>query len=212
MKNNLIIIGARGWGREIFNMLPECLGFGTEYSVKGFLDDNRVALDGFSGYPSILGSVEDYIVEPDDVFICALGDPFWKKHYTEIVLKKGGQFISIIHHSASIQRNTVIGEGCIICSSVRLSCDIKVGNHVTFQSYSIVGHDAQIGDFCHLGCRTFMGGYSILGEESILQTNAIILPHIRIGNACKVGAGSVVIRKVKSGDTVFGNPAKKIDF
>ena len=36
--------------------------------------------------------------------------------------------------------------------------------------------------------------------------------HIKVGNNSTVGAGAVVIRKVKDGDTVFGNPAKKIEF
>lgn len=208
----LIIIGARGWGREIFNMLPECAGYGTEFTVKGFLDDHPEALDGFPGYPQIIGSVEDYVVGPDDVFACALGSPSWKKHYAGLILAKGGKFINLIHQSASIQRNTELGEGCIICSSVRISCDIRIGSFATLQSYSIVGHDVQIGDFCHLGCRAFMGGFSALGSLSTLQTNAIVLPHVKVGEQCTVGAGAVVIKKVKNGDTVFGNPAKRIDF
>jgi sugar O-acyltransferase (sialic acid O-acetyltransferase NeuD family) len=209
---NLIIIGARGWGREVFNMLPDCFGYETDFSVKGFLDDKDTALDGLPGYPRILGSVEEYVIEPNDVFVCALGDPKWKKHYAEIILKKGGEFINLIHTSASIQRNTKLGVGCIVGSSVRISCDIQIENFVTFQPYSVIGHDVQIGDYCHLGCRVFMGGFSSLGDLTTLQTSAIILPHIKVGDNCMVGAGSVVIKKVKSGDTVFGNPAKKIDF
>ena len=43
----LLIIGARGWGREVYGMLPSCLGYGTEFQVKGFLDDKSDALDKF---------------------------------------------------------------------------------------------------------------------------------------------------------------------
>ena len=31
-------------------------------------------------------------------------------------------------------------------------------------------------------------------------------------NDCMVGAGAVVIRKVKDGDTVYGNPAKLLKY
>lgn len=209
---NLLIIGARGWGREIYNMLPDCIGFGTEYVVKGFLDDKSDALDGMPGYPPIIGTVEEYVPQKNDVFVCALGDAHWKRYYAEIILKKKGEFINIIHKTASIQRNTVLGVGCIITDRVGISCDITIGDFVTFQSYSIVGHDARIGNYCHLGVRSFMGGYSVLGDVTTIQTNSIILPHVKVGNDCVVGAGAVVIKKVKDGDTVYGNPAKRLIF
>lgn len=209
---NLLIIGARGWGREIYNMLPDCVGYGTEYVVKGFLDDKADALDGMPGYPPIIDSVENYEPQEEDVFTCALGDAHWKKHYAEIIQRKGGQFINIIHKTASIDRNTTQGIGCIICAHAGISCDIKIGNFVTFQSYSMVGHDAKIGNYCHLGVRSFMGGYSVLGDVTTIQTSAIILPHVRVGNECIVGAGAVVIKKVKDGDTVYGNPAKILKY
>lgn len=207
---NLLIIGARGWGREIYNLLPNCIGYGSEFVVKGFLDDKTDALDGMAGYPPIIDSVEHYLPQKDDVFTCALGDANWKKHYVEIMLLKGGVFINIIHNTAMIGRNTIIGTGCILCNNVSISCDIVIKDFVTFQPYVDIGHDARIGSFCHLGVRSFMGGGSILGDVSTVQTNAIVLPKIRIGDNCTVGAGAVVIKKVKDCETVYGNPARKL--
>jgi len=63
-----------------------------------------------------------------------------------------------------------------------------------------------------LGTRAFMGGGSFLGEASTMQTNSILLPHVKVGEGCIVGAGAVVIRKVKDGITVFGNPAVVLKF
>ena len=57
-----------------------------------------------------------------------------------------------------------------------------------------------------------MGGYSVLGDTTTIQTNSIILPHVKVGNDCTVGAGAVVIKKVKDGITVYGNPAKVLKF
>ena len=72
---NLIIIGARGFGREYCNSLKLYENYGKEFIIKGFLDDKVEALDVFSGYPPILSSVEEYEIEEDDIFTCALGDP-----------------------------------------------------------------------------------------------------------------------------------------
>ena len=209
---NLLIIGARGWGREVYNMLPHCIGYETEFTVKGFLDDKPDALDGMPGYPPIISSVEDYEPQPDDVFVCALGEAQWKQYYAEMVMEKGGQFINIIHETVEIERNSTIGNGCIICKFVGISCDTHIGDFVTIQAYAGIGHDVSIGNYCHLGVRSFMGGGSLLGVSTAIQTNSIILPQVKVGSNCMVGAGAVVIRKVKDGTTVFGNPAMVVKF
>ena len=207
---DLLIIGARGFGREIYAAAQESIGYGAEFTIKGFLDDNSHALDTTPGYPPIVDSVEHYQPTDNDVFVCALGNPEWQKHYADIILEKGGHFINLVHPSATIGQNSTIGIGCIILRDVGISCDISLGDFVTCQSRAIMGHDVKIGSFCHIGSYSFMGGYVQVGELTTVHPGAIILPHVKIGNHCTVGAGSVVIRKVKEGDTVFGNPAKRL--
>ncbi len=208
---NLLIIGARGWGREVFGMLPDCQGYGTEFVVKGFLDDKVDALAKFDDYPPIIDSVEHYEPQEDDVFVCALGEPKWKRHYAQIMLDKGGKFINLVHKRAYLGKNTGLGQGCIISKEASVSCDVHIGDFVTLQRLATIGHDASLGDYCNIGAMCFMGGGSSVGEEAIVFPGSIILPHVSVGNKCTVGAGSVVVRKVKDANTVFGNPAKIID-
>jgi hypothetical protein len=56
----LLIIGARGFGREVFSLAKQSIGYGESFEIKGFLDDNVNALDGFPNYPKIIASVEEY--------------------------------------------------------------------------------------------------------------------------------------------------------
>ena len=57
---NLVIIGAGGMGRTIFDVARESIGYGIEYTIKGFIDDNLSALDGFEDYPPMLGTISHY--------------------------------------------------------------------------------------------------------------------------------------------------------
>lgn len=208
---HLIIIGARGYGREIFHFAKESIGYGTDFVIKGFLDDKSDALNGYEGYPPILDSVEDYRIEDDDVFTCALGDVRYKSKYVNLILSKGGEFINIIHNSSRIYPNTKIGRGCIICPNVHISCDIMIGDYVTIQPYSVIGHDAVIGNMCHLNCYSFMGGFSSIGDSVTMNTGAILHPKKHVANNVVIGGGAFVIRNIKKeGVTVVGNPAVEL--
>lgn len=208
----LLIIGARGFGREVYNTALESVGYGEEFTIKGFLDDKADALDGYEGYPAIVDSVENYQIEQDDVFICALGDVHYKKKYVDLILDKGGKFINIIHKTAVIGRNTTIGVGCVFSRNVQISCDVKIGDYVTMNFMAVVGHDAIIGSYSHLNSMSFMGGYSELKEFVTMNTGSILQPHKKIGKNSVAGAGSFIYRNVKDNTTVFGNPAQELQF
>lgn len=49
-----------------------------------------------------------------------------------------------------------------------------------------------------------------IGDRCFIATRSLILPGVRIGNECIVGAGSVVTKDVPNNSIVAGNPAKVI--
>lgn len=206
--NNLLIIGARGWGREVL------WSFTTNFhdlSVKGFLDDNSRALDGLTGdFPPILSSVEEYQIQPDDVFFCAVGDPFYRKKYADIIENKGGRFVTYISPHAIVSPHALIKDGVFIGAHTIVSDNVVVGRHAMIHSFSTLGHDVKVGDFVSMEAYCFLGGYAEIGELSSIHVRSTILSHKHVGKNASVGAMSLVIRNVKDGNSVFGVPAKKI--
>ena len=183
------------------------------YNVKGFLDDKVDALEGLKGdWPPIIGSVEDYEIQADDVFFCAMGDPHWRKHYAEIIAKKGGRFISIVDRSAWIHPAASIGEGVYVGAITMVSANVQIRNHGMVQSYCNIGHDVVIGEYASVESYVYMGGYSSLGEMATMHTKSSIIPHKSVGKGGVVGFGSVVMRNVQDGVHVFGNPAVKVEY
>jgi sugar O-acyltransferase (sialic acid O-acetyltransferase NeuD family) len=209
---NLIIIGARGYGREVCDLAKQCSGYNTEYVVKGFLDDKSDALADFENYPEIISSVEEYEIQEDDVFTCALGSVNWKKHYVEVILSKGGKFINLIHPTAIFNTNVILGNGLIVFMYSNISNDCVIEDFVTIQGFVGLGHDTKIGKWSHLNAFSFTGGFVVLEEEVCLNTRATVLPRVIVRKGATVGASSLVIKNVKENTTVFGVPAMKLKF
>jgi sugar O-acyltransferase (sialic acid O-acetyltransferase NeuD family) len=207
---NLIIIGARGFGREIYNIATQTKEHNTEWTIKGFLDDKADALEGFKNYPPIISSVEDYQVQEEDLFICALGDVAFKKKYINLILIKGGKFTNIIHPTSIISNNTKLGIGVIIGAFTYISNDITIGNFVTIQNHSAVGHDTKIGDYCQINALTFFGGFSVVEDGATVNPGSNIAPKKVVGENSIVGLNSSVLKNIKPNSTAYGNPAKEI--
>ena len=217
MKKHLVIIGARGFGREVFGFAHQVAAFQRgEFDIKGFLDDKADLLDGYpcpyGDYPPILGPVETYEPQPDDVFFCALGDAKWRRVYSGKILAKGGEFISLISPEAHVSNAATIGRGVMICSWTSVSTNVRIGDFTIVHPLCNFGHDVRVGSYCTIESHVFMGGFSEMGDGSTLHVRAGIIPKKRIGRNVSVGFGSVVMRNFGDDVHVFGNPAKVMDF
>ena len=211
---HLIIVGARGWGREVYAAAKGTKAYQNgEYDIKGFLDSKSDALDGLKGdFPPILGTPEAYEIQPNDVFFIAMGEPKWRKYYAEMMEKKGANFISIISAQSYVNPTATIGEGSFVADWSMISDNVVMGKHSMIHIFSTLGHDAKVGDYSSIEAYVFLGGYAEVGEESVMHVRSTLIAHKKIGNNVHVGSSSVVMRNIKDGLHVFGNPAQKIDY
>ena len=205
---NLIIIGAGGFGREVYNWALEHPQHKKEWQIKGFLDDDRNALNPYSFPVPVMDTIANYITEPDDVFICAIAKPQEKKAAVKSISNKGGTFINLIHPSVKMGLDVSMGKGVIICPNAVLTIHIKFGDFVTLNLFCAIGHDAQIGDYAHLNSYAEVCGDVTLKEGVFMGTHSSVLPSLTVEKGATIGAGSIAVRSVKEGQTVIGVPAK----
>ncbi len=205
----LIIIGAGGMGRTFYDMARESIGYGVEYEIKGFLDDNTAALEGFENYPPMLGTISGYQPAPDEVFVCSIGGSARRKCMEEIIAR-GGSFLTMIHKSARLGTNVVIGEGTVVGAFTTIGADAHVGKYNLIQSYTVIGHDSRIGDWNRIDTHVTLVGGTIVEDEADIHTSAMINHKVVVESNSRVAACSFVIKRVKSGTTVMGNPAKRL--
>ena len=207
----LLILGAGGMGKEIYYTARHSIGYGTDFVVKGFRDFPNTEWNT-EIYPPILGIEDDYEIQPDDVFTCSIGDVHLKRKICEKMKARGAKFQTIIHKDAQIRENVTIGEGTIIDCFAIIGSDAVIGKNCLIQNYSGIAHDCVVGDYCRIDVRVQTVGGVKLGNNVTIHTNSIISHGVTIGDDAKVGALSFVIRKVKPGVTVQGNPARQIIF
>ena len=58
---HLLIIGARGWGREVYEIAKACIEKNADFAIKGFLDDKADALNAYENYPQIIPKFLVYV-------------------------------------------------------------------------------------------------------------------------------------------------------
>lgn len=206
----LVIIGAGGFGREVLSWARQSASHGTEWTVRGFLDDDPEA-PGIAGLDvPRLGGVAGYRPEPDDVFTCAIGHVDVKQRCIEAVQAAGGVFVPVIHRSVVIGERVTLGEGVILCPGVIVCPDARIGNFVSVNLHSTIAHDCHVGDFTQIHCHVDVTGNVRVGTCVTIGSHASLLPSVTVGDRTTIGAGSVVNRDVEAGVTVVGVPARVI--
>lgn len=206
---NLIIIGAGGMGRTIYDMARENAGYNKEFVIKGFIDDNIHSLDGFENYPPVIETIREYQVETNDIFVCSIGGESRRK-CMESIINRGGEFMTMIHPSSRIGTNVKIGKGCYVGAYTIIAADAVIDDYNFIQSHVIVGHDVVIGKWNRIDSFTFIVGGDKIGENCMIHTRAMLSHNVTVGDGAHVGACSLVINNVEPGTTVFGAPARRI--
>lgn len=207
---DLIIVGAGGFGREMLMTIEEINEHNNEWNVLGFIDDNLNALDGFNSEKKILGNIRGWRVTEKVEYVIAIAKTTLKKEIVNNLKNQGAKFATIIHPTARVGRNSLIGEGSVVSARADITTDIKIGNFVFLNVAAQVGHDSIIGDYCTLFPNCSVAGGCVLGEGVTVGTSASTYPGIRIEEYATIGMNSAVIRNVKSYTTMMGVPAKKI--
>ena len=206
---NLIIIGAGGMGRTLYSNALESVGYGEKFVVKGFIDDNLKALDGFENYPPIVDTIRDYQPQEGDVFVSSIGGAA-RRPCMEEIIRRGGEFLQLVHNTARIYTGAKMGKGNFIGAYTVIGNDATVGDYNMIQSYTVIGHDAKIGNWNRIDTHVTCVGGTIIEDDVNIHTSAVISHNVVVETGAHVGACSFVFRKVKAGTTVMGNPAKRI--
>ncbi len=211
---DLIIVGAGGFGREVFHWLQDWLDAdrnrSQEFQIKGFFSFDENILDDFSFPVGILGHEETYQIQPNDRFVMGIGRIDRRKVAAEKLIQQNARFFTLVHPTAKVASSATLGDGTIICPFVLVSSDVSIGRFSTMNIYSSAGHDAVIGDFCLLSPYSTLNGFARLDDEVYMGTHSTVTLSKTVGAKSRISANSLVVSNVPPATTVLGTPGKMI--
>jgi sugar O-acyltransferase (sialic acid O-acetyltransferase NeuD family) len=206
---SLIIVGAGGFGRELYEMLWDAYS-PAEYRFKGFLANSPGSLDESGVREPVLGDPEKYRPDPNDRFLLAIGAMDVRRRVVESLETRGGEFISFVHPLARVAATAQVGAGAVIYPFAVISNRASLAPHVHLNYYASVGHDCQLGRYCLLAPYSTLNGFVQLAAEVYMSTHATVAPGRRLGKRCKVSANSACMQDAGDEMLIFGVPGRQV--
>ena len=148
-----------------------------------------------------------------------------------VIIRSG----SVIYSGSIIEYNSMIGHNSVIRENTRIGHDTYIGSLTSVEGDTVIGNyvgihsQCHITKFCNIGDYTFIAPMfvgandpemshrranhckNLLGfttEKYVrIAVGVTVLPGIRFGEGCFVGAGSLVTKDVPPYKVVMGRPA-----
>jgi sugar O-acyltransferase (sialic acid O-acetyltransferase NeuD family) len=207
---NIVIYGAGGFAREVFQLLEDINKKNKLYNFLGFVDDNSQNSDAkIYGFP-ILGGMKWLEENKDTLVVIGIGNTSVKRKIAARLEEKNINSPILVHPNVVVGRNVQFGKGSIICASNVITVDIKIGTHVILNLDCTIGHDAVIEDFCTIAPGSHISGNVHIGQGVDIGTGSSIIQGIQIGAWSVLGAGAVASKDIPDNVTAVGVPARPV--
>ncbi len=204
------IYGAGGGGREFFELARDINSIENRWKSVFFIDDfpKEKTLRNCPVY-----TFEEMISKysSNDVEITlAVGQPNDRKKLYDKVTSNGYRLATLVHPTAVIMENTVIGSGSVISRNVIISCDAEISENVLVLPMVTMGNNCRIGSHSVISPHSAVCASVSIGTCVYLAVHTCIRESTSVGNNVIVSAGSAVLKDMGDDLIVQGNPARAI--
>jgi sugar O-acyltransferase (sialic acid O-acetyltransferase NeuD family) len=211
----LVIIGGSNAYWEIDELIKDINSIKPTYEIVGIYDDNSAIIGkSFNGIV-VDGPIEKVKKYDNDVkFIFAIGS-FRTRIIRSEILKKldipNSRFETLIHPSAKIFSTAKVGDGCIIHYGTVIFNHTQIEDFCVIAANCVIAVDNLIGKGALLGSNITTTTNVKIGNYSFIGSSTSIGENIEIEPGAQIGMGSLILKDIKAGAFVLGNPPRVLD-
>lgn len=168
--------------------------------------------DVLIAYPSSRGVATDFLLGPGAVLrsgtVLYAGSRFGARLQTghHVIVREECR----LGDDVSIWSNTVVDYGCRIGDRVKIHSNCYIAQYTEILDDAFLAPGVTVANDLYPGqaeSARLMSG-PLVGAKAQIGVNVTLLPFVRIGDGCLVGAGSVVTHDLPPDTVAFGNPAR----
>ena len=209
----IVIIGSGGLASDITcSFEGTSSGHYRELEIKGYIDYEYNVDKYWKRYhfdKPVLNDIDNYSIHEDEYFVIGVADIKFRKKIINKIKEKGGKFINIIHPTAIVDRNAVIGTGNIISPFCYVGANVNIGDFNVVTSQSIIGHDCRVGSN-NIIANSVISGHVKVGDDNFFCLRSTVIPRITVGSRNIIQAGMVVDKDVANGSVIFHRFKEKV--
>lgn len=162
MNNNLLILGAGGYG-HVVREIAEDMGI---FDRIDFLDDSSpLAIGKFDDAEKFLKDYPNAIV--------ALGNADLRLKYIEKLRATGFRIPAMISSEAYIAKTAKVAAGCVVEAMAVVNANAALSEGTFVCAGAIVNHNASVGKACTLQCGSVTPANSTLPDKTALRYNEV---------------------------------------
>jgi len=209
----VIIIGGLGNGSVVAAALDDAVARGfNEWIVEGYLNDRMAKGEDLEGHP-VLGRLSDvhHFMDQGYYFIYTIYriDGQDKRiALFESLQIPDERLATFIHPKAYVAGNVEIGPGSVIMPNVSISPGTRLGRCCLVMIGAIIGHNNEIGDYCHFAAQSCLGAYLKVGNGVHIGLNASVRENLTLGECSTLAMGGVLLNDMGAHEIWSGVPAK----
>jgi sugar O-acyltransferase (sialic acid O-acetyltransferase NeuD family) len=206
----VIILGAGGHAKVLIDALKL-----RSVEIAGIVDPDREKHGtNILGIP-VIGN-DDVVLKkaPGTVMLVnglgSVKQPKLRKQLFDSFKARGFTFASVIHPSAVVAPDVVLGEGCQVMAGSVIQPGCVIGSNTIINTRASVDHDCTISSHVHIAPGVTLSGNVVVEERVHIGAGATVLQGVRIGRNSVIGAGAVVLQDVPEEVLVYGVPGKVV--
>lgn len=202
---DLVIIGAGGFGRELFNHIKGINEIKPTWNLLGYIDEKATSTP--EGFP-VLGNMEDFLKMDRKIrYFIGIADMTARERIARRCKEAGFTAAVLIGPECIIAPDVEIGEGTIVAYGCALMNNVKIGPFCILQGSSCFWSGTELGAFTSVMTASYFGRNVKIGKYNYFGLRCNVNDGVSTAEQCTFGACASVLEDATVPGTYVGVPA-----